>query len=146
MISQVCSAFSKDPTVAGGKQRNVMAFEGSVRIKIESVQEHEGSPAHKHAQILAELERKSQPDLSSSGVSSSGVSSSGGGTGTLDGCNASGEPYIYRKGNKKYTHHRFVTEVLEIIAAEMLDDIKGLLAAAPVVGLMVDESVDVSGK
>jgi hypothetical protein len=59
MICQVCSAFSKDPTVAGRKQRNVMAFEGSVRIKIESVQEHEGSPAHKHAQILAELERKS---------------------------------------------------------------------------------------
>jgi hypothetical protein len=62
------------------------------------------------------------------------------------GCDASGEAYIYRKGNKKYTHHRFVTEVLEIIAAGMLDDIKGLLAAAPVVGLMVDESVDVSGK
>jgi hypothetical protein len=31
------------------------------------------------------------------------------------GCDASGEPYIYRKGNKKFTHHRFVTEVLEII-------------------------------
>ena len=35
------------------------------------------------------------------------------------GCDASGEPYIDRKGNKKYTHHRFVTEVLEIIAAGM---------------------------
>jgi len=79
MICQVCSAFSKDPTVAGGKQRNVMAFEGSVRIKLETVKEHEGSPAHNHAQILAELERKSQPD-----VSSSGLSFSGGETGTLD--------------------------------------------------------------
>jgi hypothetical protein len=83
---QVCSIFSKYPTVAGGKQRNVMAFEGSVRIKTESVKEHEGSPVHKHAQILAELERKSQPDVSSSGVSSSGVHvfSSEGATGTLD--------------------------------------------------------------
>ena len=56
------------------------------------------------------------------------------------------ESYIHRKGNKKYTRHRFMTVVLEIIAAGMLDDIKGLLAAAPVVGLMVDESVDVSNK
>ena len=61
-----------------------MTFEGSVRIKLETVKEHEGSPAHNHAQILAELERKSQPDVSSSGVSSSGVSFSGGETGTLD--------------------------------------------------------------
>ncbi len=47
MIREVfsCSSFFKDPTVAGGKQRNVMAVEGSVRIqvKIESVKELEDS-------------------------------------------------------------------------------------------------------
>ena len=57
-----------------------------------------------------------------------------------------GQAYVYRKGNKKYTHHTFVTEVLEIIASGMVDHIKGLLLAAPVVGLMIDESADVSGK
>ncbi len=45
------------------------------------------------------------------------------------------ESYIHIKGNKKYTRHRFMTVVLEIIAAGMLDDIKGMLVAALSSGL-----------
>ncbi len=55
------------------------------------------------------------------------------------------ESYIHRKGNKKYTRHRFMTVVLEIIAAGMLDDIM-LVAALSIVGSMLDESVDLSGQ
>jgi hypothetical protein len=53
---------------------------------------------------------------------------------------------VYKKGSKSYTHHSFVTEVLSVIAGQMMDEIKALLAAAPKVGFMIDESVDVSGK